>query len=381
MSHSTVTVVIRDAEDVHEAFEKLDDILEPFNENIQVPPYFVASSDEEVKHAVEFYQAHPEYCDGEQGPERPYDDYVTQDPKSLQEWTRQAVGGYERSDPKDGVYDEKKQEYGSLSTYNPLSRWDWWALGGRWHGYYMTKPGVTVGAERRQFGMIGDATDNTTRLPEIAEASQAILGAGSWGGDGDEDFTGKADLARKGDIDFDTMRALAASQAELTYDAFEKATEGLKPGAPFEELVTKAFVEAGYPTGEPEFQFFMSDEEDDDVRRKAYQEILNVARKAYHEDPWIAALKDAGLLSWFSNPREDFCVDTGGREAYIQAARDDTARTFALLVDGEWYEKGRMGWFGMAHNEQDESVWGKAFAEKLDSLDDDVYLAIVDVHI
>jgi len=381
MSHSTVLVVISDASNVHEAEAQLDELLAPFDENTDVDPY--VEWVDGPNRAVAFYREHPEHCPGEDGygPEKPFDEFVTEgNLEAWREWMRQAVGAYHRSDRSKGVYDEGTDRYGAMSTYNPRSRWDWWALGGRWGGTFLLKQGVAAGARQRTLATLGEGTDNRKGLPPVTTTSEAILNEGHWGGDGDEVFDAKADLARKGDIDFEQMRTMAVLQAEVTYDKFEKATAGLEVAPTFQELARLAFVEAGVDP-ELEFRDFMPEEEDHDKRRAAWQAILDVARTQYREHPWMKVLADARLLDFFGSPHDTFCVNAGGRDKYIERARKDAGRTFALLVDGEWYEEGRMGWWGVVADEKDPDLWAREYWRKVDSLPDDVYLAVVDVHI
>lgn len=71
----------------------------------------------------------------------------------------------------------------------------------------------------------------------------------------------------------------------------------------------------------------------------------------------------------------------GSREAYVQAARDRACVTFALVHNGEWSEKGRMGWFGMSDDTFDQAAWNRLFNAMLDGLPDDTQLTVVDCHI
>lgn len=50
-------------------------------------------------------------------------------------------------------------------------------------------------------------------------------------------------------------------------------------------------------------------------------------------------------------------------------------------VDGEWCEKGEMGWFGLVSNESDESSWNSQFKDYVRFLDDDCLVTAVDFHI
>lgn len=55
---------------------------------------------------------------------------------------------------------------------------------------------------------------------------------------------------------------------------------------------------------------------------------------------------------------------------------------FAIIVDGEWFEKGQMGWFAITLNEKSEDVWCNEFnqiLEKIPKNGTEVYL--IDFHI
>lgn len=57
---------------------------------------------------------------------------------------------------------------------------------------------------------------------------------------------------------------------------------------------------------------------------------------------------------------------------------------FAVVTpDGEWHEKGEMGWFGMSSETAEESLdWDLHFMERfIDNLDDNMELVVVDCHI
>lgn len=56
-------------------------------------------------------------------------------------------------------------------------------------------------------------------------------------------------------------------------------------------------------------------------------------------------------------------------------------RTFAVVKDGKWYERGRMGWWAMVSDEKAEEAWESEFHNLLDGLPEDTTLTIVDCHI
>ena len=57
--------------------------------------------------------------------------------------------------------------------------------------------------------------------------------------------------------------------------------------------------------------------------------------------------------------------------------------TYAVLKDGEWYEKGEMSWWCMASNEKDEDAWQAEFDKLLQEAanSDTMRISIVDCHI
>lgn len=67
------------------------------------------------------------------------------------------------------------------------------------------------------------------------------------------------------------------------------------------------------------------------------------------------------------------------REEYIN--KESAFSTFAVIMpDGQWYEKGKMGYWACVSNE--EEVWGEKYKERfLDKADPEWTLTIIDCHI
>lgn len=76
-----------------------------------------------------------------------------------------------------------------------------------------------------------------------------------------------------------------------------------------------------------------------------------------------------------------------GNETGIDQARKgdianlDEIRTFAVIKDGEWYERGEMGWWACVSNEKAEEEWENEFRKLLEGLPDDTLISIYDCHI
>jgi len=145
-------------------------------------------------------------------------------------------------------------------------------------------------------------------------------GKKSWTNENKPSKVNHADQALKGVIDFDAMANEKFEELSTTYDEFEKEVE-----------------EKGYDPGSGYFRYGIENTGDRD------------------------------------NP----VAET--REQYLK--RCASISTFAVLKDGEWYEKGEMGWWGCVSDEKAPDTWGQEFNNLLDSLSDDTLLSLYDCHI
>jgi len=80
------------------------------------------------------------------------------------------------------------------STYNPDSKWDWYQVGGRWHGYFKLKVGAVA----------------------MALSDPGVFDNGP---------LHDADQARKGDVDLEGMREAAGEAAGERWDLFQHLPE------------------------------------------------------------------------------------------------------------------------------------------------------------
>lgn len=204
---------------------------------------------------------------------------------------------------------------------NPRKKWDWYTVGGRWRGFFQLKPGTT--------GTLGE--------PGTFER---LDGAYS-------DYVQRADTARKGDIDFATMRAQAADKAAQEWDKVHAVIDQHPPITPWETI------------------------------RTHYQEHAQIqaARDAYHGQAGLVALRASNAFMW---DVDEYLVP---RDTYVDAAAAGAATTFAIVKDGAWYERGEMGWWGIVSDEKDRAEWGQRAQTLLNDLPDDTLLTVVDCHI
>lgn len=204
-----------------------------------------------------------------------------------------------------------------IDRTNPNKKWDWYQLGGRWTGYFTLKPG-----RRGETGKPGLQT----------EAPGA----------------GKADAAQKRDIDFTAMRDEAEQKARARYKKFF-ALLGEHP-------IPKTWQAV----------------------RDEYKDDIASARDAYHAQPGIKAIQEDDELLWADDPGAEFaCTE----DEHAQKARDRAVATFAVVKDGQWYEKGRMGWWACVSNEKEQDTWNREVNKLLDSVSGETLLSVYDCHI
>lgn len=176
MSHYTVLVVTTDPKEV-------DDALAPFDEGIQADPVDqdeidlgkLAEDAEEMATVTKKSEDAADYLaravDIRSGrPERYLDSYYGEG-----RWRQR----------EDGLYVE-------VSTYNPLSKWDWWTIGGRWAGKLILRPDV-------------DTYDYNV-----------VMG---------DDWRWHTDQARLGAIDLDAMRQVRRARALTQLAEYAKVIE------------------------------------------------------------------------------------------------------------------------------------------------------------
>lgn len=143
------------------------------------------------------------------------------------------------------------------------------------------------------------------------------------------------DQIRKGDIDFEEMARRARTKAESSYDEF------LKAGANHSWIYGVRM--------KPEAQARLLEINDFETRRESARAL--------------------GFDAYES------------REEYVERRVASNLVPFAVVKDGKWYEKGEMGWWGMARNEMGDDEWNARVLEMIEGLDDDTVITAVDCHI
>lgn len=141
-----------------------------------------------------------------------------------------------------------------------------------------------------------------------------------------------------------------------------------------------------------------------------YQNIVDKGLFISYEDAWKEAKDwgyeiddDENLLSTYNPDSKWDWYSIGGRwngflhykgaepgfaetnEAYIHELDMDYLLEHVpfcfVTEDGEWIEKGEMGWWCSVSNEKSEETWKQQFIDYVKSLDSDCLVTVVDFHI
>lgn len=59
----------------------------------------------------------------------------------------------------------------------------------------------------------------------------------------------------------------------------------------------------------------------------------------------------------------------------------DEISTFAIVKDGQWYERGEMGWWGMVYDVKNPDEWDQEVNKLMEGLPDETLISIYDCHI
>ncbi|EJU15135.1 hypothetical protein LH128_00090 [Sphingomonas sp. LH128] len=95
------------------------------------------------------------------------------------------------------------------------------------------------------------------------------------------------------------------------------------------------------------------------------------------------ATGDLGHRAWCASAAEAGTADrarVSDVDLEAMANAGHPLRTFAVVKDGQWFQKGRMGWWACVSDAMSEDEWTSEF-DKLLSASSDQFITIVDCHI
>lgn len=221
---------------------------------------------------------------------------------------------------------------------NPNRKWDWWVVGGRWSGLLRS----TVNGIKGSPGLMGAQYDPNG-----------------------------IDICRRGDLDLEAMKVERVRQRELMFSEglkrYRKQPEAnasitiemLKNDAAAYSMAVADARSAWESAGQPgRFADFI------DTADTSAAAVLRRLRETYGH-----------LFSWDVELPEG----TADADEWIKAAPAVSA--FAVVKDGQWFEKGEMGWWACVSNEKPEAEWQAQLDELVLTLPDDAWLTVVDCHI
>lgn len=346
MSHYTVIVALKNPEGLAEA-------LAPFDENIEVEAYREHEDGAPAEHWIySMLQRRAE--DHENGTGiLPYEPDAIgwssasskkTPEKQAEEIAREAALFHSLPNPPEWAdvvrasdvlfgdegeleYDPDQKRAFTTRTYNPLSKWDWYQVGGRWSGYFKVKKG--------------------------ANRAEITNGEGGVFNSRNTDVT-RCDAGSKANLDLEGMRDEKGAEAAVAYDIYHELVDGLPEALPWSHF--RGLAEA------------------DDY-------TIDQARTDYHAQARVQAIKGTQFDRLFG----DDLVETyaQSRQVVIEQARARAVPGYAVLtLDGRWMSPGEMGLFGMSSENKDDYLEYLEVANAyLNSLPDDTWLAIVDCHI
>jgi hypothetical protein len=246
-----------------------------------------------------------------------------------------AVGILYPEDESDRLLISKDGRAYTMSTYNPDSKWDWYAVGGRWAGSFTYRPGFAAEVLNPDRGWVPEAGISQ----EVTEGAEPLT----------------CDGGRKRALDLAAMRDAAEVTARETHAEWRALTDNLPDALPWQ-----AFA--------------------DNVSENGY--TVQQARAQYHAQPRVKALEGTRFGDPFSS------IDAIERyqvpeEAFAERARAAAVPGWAVLTtDGRWMERGRMGWFAVSDATEGSTVgYLEAANAYLDALPDSTWLVTVDAHI
>lgn len=107
-------------------------------------------------------------------------------------------------------------------------------------------------------------------------------------------------------------------------------------------------------------------------------DLLSTYNPKSHWDWWQIGGRWDRMLITTDGRRVNECK---AMELDIDMTWPEEHTVFAMVQDGEWKQKGEMGWFGFSRDEMDSDRWNKIVKETLRGLDPLTPITLVDAHI
>ncbi len=223
---------------------------------------------------------------------------------------------------------------------NPNAKWDWYAVGGRW--------------------------SESLRVKDENTAFRARSGS-NWldRGPVKDGF----DVCPVANLDLESMRKARVIERR---DAVATALGEIKAKHGLERPEVLQLWSDWVPVHEPTWEDWKAN------HRDQYPEFKNYILNALPESHAYRRAMEADLPIYMQF-RGGVPNDQPDIDEWIISAPG--LMTFAALHNGEWLERGEMGWWGIVTDEDDTATWEAKFQTLLASLKPTDWIAIVDCHI
>lgn len=230
-----------------------------------------------------------------------------------------------------------------IDRTNPNSKWDWWKVGGRYSGKFV--PGCNPDEDplnkEKCFLCSGTGIRSDAILPGKCNGCEGTGICTKW----PSEWFSFGNQIRVCDIPWEALREDEIKADLKSFDKAAEITKGLELPPKWDAL---------------------RDEIGIDAARDKWNSFESVkALRAAHFWECGEAIEDLKL----------------GREAVQARAARRAVTCWAIIKDGQWYEKGSMGWFGMSSNDKDPEAWTEEVNKLLESLPPDHWITCVDCHI
>lgn len=331
MTHFTVLVCADGPDDVER-------LLAPYDENLEVTPYRSYEEGSPADHWLyrRYRQDWEKALKTPEGQDKELEARARtflrlSDPPSWEEIAWLVNGNREAGDSEllvDKDLPGGNSRAYTMSTYNPSSKWDWYAIGGRWGGSFRYLTGCA------------EQVLNADRGPAASWEAPRITPLHCDGGP-----------VRA--LDLQATREEAAGKVRLDLKKWTALVAGTPEAKSWAQHQAMLDSVPGY--------------------------TIDQARADYHAQPRVQALRGSDF-EWMSDPVARFRRPLADLQ---KEARAQAVLGYALVRrDGTWLAPGEMGWF--ASSSDDESsrlLYREAANAYIDALPEDTWLIMVDCHI
>jgi hypothetical protein len=229
---------------------------------------------------------------------------------------------------------------------NPNAKWDWWSIGGRWSGALAPKERVGV-------------------------TGSSIVDKGVPGVMGSQYDEAGVDICQKGNLDIEKMRR---ARIKRRREALDEAYGKLNMAPEIVGAIWQAAAKAGGWASVFEKYQQSTDKVDGERARDWAERVLP------DEDPVKVALV-SGVLEEIGSGMFGVGVPDNVEDIEHWVENAPFISSWAVVYNGEWSEKGSMGWFGMSSDDKDEREWEAEVSSLVESLSDEQWISMVDCHI